>query len=151
MITETPPDMSGHIFLALGVSLLLVEFFVPSFGLIGISGIAIFLYGAHQVLDAQALMIAWGLAGVALLGMIAAGVILYRAKNKGPISGSEGMLGQPAIVIEWGENGRGLVQLQGELWQATSSHVSHHTKGETVIISGFDDMVLKVRPANEAI
>ena len=60
------------------------------------------------------------------------------------------MLGQTAEIVEWSGQS-GIVKIQGEMWQAASQYAAPYARGDKVMVSGFDDLLLKVGPLSDKI
>jgi len=68
------------------------------------------------------------------------------SRNKGSVTGVEGMVGKVAEVRLWNEN-KGQVLVSGELWQAVSG-VSM-VKGDKAIIREVEGLTLRVEPFDD--
>jgi len=152
-----PINMTGLLLVLLGFGMLIAEIFIPSFGILGIGGILAFVLGSSMMFEGDSMPglaldmgLVYGIAACAFLAMIGASMLMARSMKMQPTTGPEGMLGAAGHIVEWA-NGQGYVQVHGELWQATSSLNHAFGKGDKVTISGFDDLLLRVRPANEKI
>lgn len=137
------PETFAYILILSGFVLVFAELFVPSFGLLGIGGLALFTWGSSTIFDGEIMLIIYAIDAAALLIMAIVGVIMARARKKPAVSGVESMIGEKAHVIDWSGH-EGTVQINGELWQARASSGSIFAKGDTVIVSGHDDLVLKI-------
>ncbi len=118
-----PVNYAGLALLALGIAFMTAEAFVPSFGALGIGGLAAFALGATILFDtgtpAFELSI-WTVVGVtALTGAVLVLLIGYlvRAQRRPVATGEETLVGRTAKVDSW-TGGRGRVWLNGELWNA---------------------------------
>lgn len=152
-----PINMTGLLLVLLGFGMLVAEIFIPSFGILGIGGVLAFVLGASMMFEGDSMPglaldmgLVYGIAAFAFMTMIGTSMLLARSMKMQPTTGPEGMLGAPGEVVEWA-NGHGYVQVHGELWQATSSLNHSYSKGDKVTISGFEELLLKIRPANEKI
>lgn len=152
-----PINMTGLLLLLLGFTMLGAEIFVPSFGILGIGGIIAFVLGASMVFEGDSMPglslemgLVYGIAATIGLMMIGASMLIARSMKMQPTTGPEGMLGATGHVVEWAGT-EGYVQVHGELWKATSTLHHAYTKGDSVTISGFEDLMVKIRPTNEKI
>jgi membrane protein implicated in regulation of membrane protease activity len=84
-----------------------------------------------------------GIATTAAISLFLASYVVARNLKKKPIAGIEGMIGHEAKIIEWSDHS-GRVQVQGELWAATSLHPQNFSVGETVIVGGIKDLSLHI-------
>jgi membrane-bound serine protease (ClpP class) len=142
----------GLVLLGLAFLLLAAEVFVPSFGILGVSGVIALVVGADMVIESAGpnAPIDWGIvSGVLVVVLTYFGLsawIGYRIlRRKGSLTGMEGLMGEEAEIVEWADR-EGLVRVQGELWQAVSErHHPDFTTGKTVQISDHHDLKLKIR------
>lgn len=144
--------MEGLLLIILAFALIIAEAHIPSFGLLGIAGIAALLAGGHFIVEQGGLFgipLDWGfflgIATVLAASMFIASYIAARHFKTKPAAGIEGTIGDEAKIVDWsGQAGR--VHVQGELWAAHSLHPHNFAEGDIVIISGIDDMSLKIHP-----
>ena len=144
-----PVNYAGLALILLGVMLIIAEAFVPSFGALGLGGVAAFVFGSIILLDtdvpgmAIARSFIFGIAIVAstlLLGMV---YMLMRIRHRPSVSGTESMLGKVAEVLEDFEQ-TGTVFVNGERWNArTASGVK---RGEKVQVTKIHGLVLEIAP-----
>jgi membrane-bound serine protease (ClpP class) len=149
-----PVNYAGLALMLLGIMLMIAEGFAPSFGVLGLGGLAAFVFGSIILMDsdvpgfAVSQSIIGGIAiagGLAMLGLI---YMLMRARNRPVVSGAEGMLGQTAEVLE-DFSGRGNVFLAGERWLAESLQPVH--KGQRVRVTAIHGLVVNVEPIDSAV
>ncbi|MGI9343567.1 MAG: NfeD family protein [Gammaproteobacteria bacterium] len=147
-----PVNYAGLALILLGVMLIIAEAFVPSFGALGLGGVAAFVFGSIILMDTDVpgMQIARGLIfGVALVASSLLLLLVYalmRMRRRQPVSGAESMLGQLAEALEdFDEHGQ--VFVHGERWHANTS-VSVK-KGDHVRIEKIDGLWLDVVPADE--
>jgi len=147
-----PVNYAGLALILLGVMLIIAEAFVPSFGALGLGGVAAFVFGSIILLDtdvpgmqiARPLII--GVALVASSLLFALVYALMRMRRRPAVSGTESMLGQLAEVLEDFEE-HGAVFINGERWNADSSAAVR--KGDHVRIEKIDGLHLQVVPVDE--
>jgi membrane-bound serine protease (ClpP class) len=145
-------NYAGLALIALGVLLIVAESFVPSFGALGLGGIVAFVIGSVMLLDRDVpgFSIAWQMiAAMALAGALVLLAIVsfaVRARRRPVISGVEGLLRETAEATEDFDT-RGLVRVQGELWNA----VSHEPvrAGQRLRILKVDGLTVEVEPARD--
>lgn len=146
-----PVNYAGLALILLGVMLIVAEAFVPSFGTLGLGGIAAFVFGSIILLDSDipGMAIARALiGGVALTAstlLLAMGYLLMRIRRKPAVSGIESMLGTVAEALEDFDK-TGTVFINGERWNARSAATVK--KGEKLQITAVDHLVLEVEPLN---
>jgi membrane-bound serine protease (ClpP class) len=151
-LSVLPVNYAGLALLLLGIALMVAEAFSPGFGIAGLGGIAAFALGAVFLFDPDQsdipIVVSWQVvAGLTVLSAaFFAGVLGFatRARNQPIRAGAEQMIGTNGQVVEWtGTTGR--VRVQGELWNAQSSHTL--TRGQTVCVVGRADLSLTVEPS----
>ena len=145
-----PVNYAGLALMLLGLILIVAEFFVPSFGALGIGGIAAFVFGALMLIDTDVpgFEVATGLiagiafsASLALFGTIS---LALRARNRQVVSGVEEMSGLPAEALE-DFDGEGQVWVHGERWLARAAMPVR--KGQALTVKQVHGLVLEVEPA----
>lgn len=144
-----PVNFAGVALLLLGLGLMVAEAFVPSFGALGIGGIAAFVVGSLMLVDAggtgygvsSSLVIAFAITSAIVL--IAAVRIALAAHTRPVVSGGEELIGAVGRAVA-GFPGEGSVHLHGETWSAHSDQAI--APGDAVTVEGRDGMTLLVRP-----
>jgi membrane-bound serine protease (ClpP class) len=142
-------NYAGLGLMILGVALIIAEAFAPSFGALGLGGIAAFVFGSVILMDnevpgfqvARALIGGIALAGAA--GMLGAAVMFSRARRRSVETGSEQMLREHAVAVEDFEQ-TGLVRVHGEIWHASSA--APVKAGQRLRIVRIDGLMLEVVP-----
>jgi membrane-bound serine protease (ClpP class) len=118
-------NYAGLALVAVGVGLIVAEFFYPAYGSLGIGGLVAFVVGSLILFDSDipGLQVARPLIGAfATVGALSiAGIVYFAARSlRAPVvTGARGMLGAGAEVIA-DFQGSGRVRYGGELWQARS-------------------------------
>jgi len=119
-------DFAGLALMALGVGLIVGEFFMPSYGSLGIGGLAAFVIGSIILFSSHGaalqvalpLIIGVAIAGALVIAAIAA--LAARARRRPVTTGAEAMIGEPVEVISSSAE-ECLVRYGGELWRAHST------------------------------
>lgn len=144
-----PINYAGVALIMLGIGLMVAEAFAPSFGVLGLGGIAAFVFGAILTFDSGvpgfgiSIAFVLGLAIVAALFIIWALGYVLKLRNRGAVSGSESIVGGTAVAMEdFAAEGR--VWLEGEAWQARTS--TPVVKNQAVLVRGMDQLILKIEP-----
>jgi membrane-bound serine protease (ClpP class) len=146
-----PVNYAGLALIVLGVILMLAEFLVPSFGALGIGGIAAFVFGSVILIDtdvpgfAIAVPLISSIALTAAAALLATVWLVMRSRGQPPVSGVEEMLTETARALEDFERA-GAVWVHGERWHAVSS--APVSKGQAVRVTAIDGLTLRVEPAN---
>jgi membrane-bound serine protease (ClpP class) len=153
---QTLPISYGAVgLILLGIALLVAEAFVPSFGVLGVGGLASVLIGSLFLLDESltdlrvSKPMIFGV--VASVGIVALwiGRLLFRTLRMTPRSFQSSIVGRKAevrVAIERGQPGK--VFVNGELWNAVAD--SNVPAGAEVVIESTDGLRLRVAPAPAA-
>lgn len=144
-----PINYAGLALTVLGISLIIAETFVPSFGVLGIGGISAFVLGSVILLDTDTpgYGMSWPLV-VAIAGT-ASGIMLLtvlyfaRSRRRAVVSGPEEMLGSTGTVVDWSDNG-GNIRIHGELWRARADRAL--ATGQQVKVTEMEGLTLRVTP-----
>lgn len=138
------------ILLILGCTLMLLEAFAPSFGIMGISGTTAFITSLVLMRDLEtfhglsvdpSILIACGILGVAIMGFCL--YFISKAWKQKISVGAETMNGMSARVVEWSGT-HGIVHVESETWQAEGPDGLQ--AGQTVIITDRKNLKLSVTP-----
>ena len=117
-----PISYSALALMLLGLGLMAAEALSPSFGVLGIGGVAAFIIGSIMLMDADVPGFRIALPIILALTAVSAGVLivvlnlLLRARKQPVVSGSSTLLGETAEVVDSGNAGV-LVRLHGEIWR----------------------------------
>ena len=144
-----PVNYAGALLMLLGLALMVAEAFVPSFGALGVAGVAAFVVGSMILVDTDVpgyglsipLILAFAVAS-ALLLMFVIGVAV-RSRRRGVVSGAEQLIGATGRALS-GFPGEGAVHLRGETWTARSDQPI--APGQAVRVVGRDGLTLIVTP-----
>ncbi|MBN9404458.1 MAG: nodulation protein NfeD [Burkholderiales bacterium] len=145
-----PVNFVGLGLMVLGAVLIVSEAFVPAYGVLGTGGVVALVIGAVVLMRTGSA--ASGIALPAVLGISLAGAgvmagivwLAARSRRQRVVSGSEEMMGAVgAVVADF--QGRGLVHVHGEHWQAESAVPLQ--RGQPVVVTGRRGLVLDVRAA----
>ena len=147
-----PVNYAGLALMALGLALIAVELFVPSFGILGIGGIVAVVFGSVILFDGGIPgfeMNTGMIAGMGLGSALIFGAIVWlaaRALRRPRLGGREGLVGQTAEAVDDFDHGRGRVHVQGEDWFARADEPVK--RGDRVRITAMEDegFVLDVEP-----
>lgn len=148
-----PINLAGLALILLGVAFFVAEAFVPSYGVLGIGGIAAFAFGALLLVDSEVpgfgippslvagLAVASALLVIGIVGMAA------RARRRPVVGGMPHRLGAQGEVIEFA-GGRGWALVDGERWQVRAG--VGLLPGQRVRVTRVDGLTLEVSPAIDA-
>lgn len=144
-----PVNYAGLGLIVLGLILIVAEAFVPSFGALGLGGIAAFIFGSIILLDSDVpgMEISQGLifsiALVASATLLALVTMLVRIRRRQVHSGAEEMIGKEGQALD-GFSADGVVFIHGERWSARTTRPV--TSGQRVRVRAIDGLTLDVEP-----
>ncbi len=147
-----PVNYAGLALIIVGIVLIVAEAVVPSFGALGIGGIAAFIFGAIMMFDSDipgfgiSLTFVVGLAlsaGLFLLWLVS---YLVRLRRRGAVSGRASIIGGTGTAMQ-SFTGKGKVWLEGEAWVAVSRVPVE--QGQEVVVRSMDGLTLEVEPASQ--
>ncbi|MDG4594549.1 MAG: nodulation protein NfeD [Candidatus Contendobacter sp.] len=142
-----PVNAAGLALLLLGLAFMIAEAFAPSFGALGLGGIAAFVAGSLLLWDETspgyeiplALILGFALASAALLlGLVS---LLIRQRARPVVSGAEELLGATGVVMA-GDPGR--IWIHSESWLARAPRPLR--SGEPIRVTGREGLILLVQP-----
>jgi membrane-bound serine protease (ClpP class) len=144
-----PVNYAGVALILLGIGLLVAEAFIPSFGALGIGGIAAFVIGAVILIDTD--LPSFGIPLPLILGAVlvsgafifAVSALALRARHRPVVSGREALLESRGEILE-ATGTQGWARIQGERWQVKSS--ASLSQGQRVRVAGMEGLVLTVIP-----
>lgn len=143
-----PINYTGLILILLGVSLLVGEAFVPSFGVMGIGGIISLALGSVLLFDAEGsdLMVDRSIILTAVLTlsalMLALSYLVLKSQRRKRTLGMDGLIGEIGEVrTELHPEGK--IFVHGEYWNAWCE--GELAVGEKIQVIGFKGMNLKVK------
>jgi len=147
-----PVNYAGVLLIGFGVVLLMLEFKIPSYGLLTAGGLGSFLFGSMILMDADVpelrlspglvLPIVAAVAGIAAV-LVRLGVASQRREAVTGIAGMIGAKGRALTPIEPGKAGR--VTTHGEIWTATAHEPI--AEGDPVTVVRVDGLTLTVSKA----
>jgi membrane-bound serine protease (ClpP class) len=142
-------NYAGLALVGLGIAMMTAEVFVPSFGALGIGGLAAFVIGSIILLDsdtpgfAVSMGLVGGIATVAGIVMFGTMWLAVKARRKPVTTGAEQLTGAFAEAAE-AFSGRGSVRIFGEEWAAVSTQPV--ARGQRVRIDRVEGLTLHVSP-----
>ena len=147
-----PINYAGLLLIGLGLCLLVAEAFVPSFGILGISGVVSLGLGSLLLFDVQGSDLAVdGSIVLAAVGTLSAFVLVVtflvvRSQRRKATLGYGGLIGEVGEVRVRLDR-RGKVFVHGEVWNAEGAE--RLEAGDRAEVVGYDGMILKVKRAAE--
>lgn len=145
-----PINYAGLALIILGISFMVAEAFTPSFGILGLGGLAGFVFGSIILMDEKSMQVSLILIGsfglfsfVCILWIVTKLLFIRRSRV---ITGDERMLDAIGVVMDdFTDNGR--IWILGESWQATST--APMKKGEKIQVLRQEGLNLHVTPLQE--
>ena len=147
-------NYAGLALVAVGVGMIVAEFFFPAFGSLGLGGVIAFVVGSLILFDTDvpgmniALPVIGAVATAGSLAVVAIVWLATRSLRRPVVTGLQAMVGETAEVFE-AFTGRGRVRYGGEIWNAHSGNPVH--VGQRVRIIKVDGLMLWVEPLEPAL
>jgi membrane-bound serine protease (ClpP class) len=149
-----PLNWWAALLLVLALGLIVAEFAVHSHGALAVTGLALLVMGALNLIDAQqapgVVIAVWVvvLVGLALATIVALGIWLaLRSRGQPAATGQQAMLGRLAEVRQRLDPD-GMVFVEGALWQAITEDGPIEA-GDWVRVTAIHDLRLVVRPLDK--
>ncbi len=144
-----PVNYVGLALIIVGFALIIAESFVPSFGALGLGGIAAFIFGAIMMFDSgvpgfgisKAFVYSFAIVVGGLMFLLA--TFMLKLQRRGAVSGTGSIIGGVGTAME-AFSGNGRIWLEGETWTATSS--VQIEKDQPVRVRAIDGLTLLVEP-----
>jgi membrane-bound serine protease (ClpP class) len=142
-------NYAGLALVGLGIAMMTAEVFVPSFGALGIGGLAAFVMGSIILLDSDtpgfaiSMGLVGGIATVAGIAMFGTMWLAVKARRRPVTTGAEQLTGAFAEAVG-AFAGRGSVRIFGEEWAAVSTQPV--ASGQRVRIDRVEGLTLHVSP-----
>ncbi len=147
-----PISYVGLALIILGVILMIAEAVAPSFGALGLGGLAAFIIGSIMLIDTDipGYGISWALiapvaATTAAFSFMVVGLAL-RARKRPVITGAEQMIGAEGEILEVKDH-EIWARVHSELWRVHSHEPL--SPGMKIKVTARQDLVLEVEPINE--
>ncbi len=146
-----PVNFGSLLLIVVSVAFMVAELFVPSFGILGIGGIAGFVTGSLLLIDAEKSLgmgISLWLILPAVLFFVAIGLfiglVLLKDRKRQPVSGVHAMVGQKGTVVERSGDQEYMVLVEGEYWRARMAGGEPLPLGSPVIVKQVQGLELVV-------
>jgi membrane-bound serine protease (ClpP class) len=146
-----PVNYAGLALIIVGLALMTAEAFAPSFGALGLGGIAAFVFGSIMMFDSDIPGFGISLKFVITIAVLAALAIIWlvsfvlKLRRRGAVSGSGSIIGGVGTAMS-DFSGEGKIWLEGESWAARS-----HTpvmKDQEVVVKKMVGLTLEIEPKN---
>ncbi|MDP1607103.1 MAG: nodulation protein NfeD [Rhodocyclaceae bacterium] len=146
-----PINYVGLALIALGIAFMLAEAFLPSFGALGLGGLAAFVIGSVMLIDTDLpdYGVPWTLivplAVTSALFSFAVGGMALRARQRPVLTGGEELPGMEGETLEDIEV-EGWARVHGETWRVKSR--APLSRGSKVRVTARHGLTLEVEPIN---
>lgn len=147
-----PVNFAGVVLIMIGVALIVTELFLPSFGAIGIGGVAAFIIGSIILIDTDIEGYTVSMPLIVTVALVAAALftttiyLAVRQRKRPIVSGREQMIGASAEALA-SFSTSGQVMAHGERWLARASEPV--VRGQRLRIKNIDGLTLEVEPDRE--
>lgn len=144
-----PVNYAGLALILLGIALFVAEAFVPSFGVLGLGGVAALGFGALLLFDRDVPGLAIPLPVIGTVTLLSAAIVIgvasmaVRARRRPQVTGTARLVGVAGEVLEFGD-GVGWALVEGERWQIRARDGLR--AGQRVRVTRVDGLTLEVRP-----
>ncbi len=146
-----PINYAGLALIILGLALMVAEAFAPSFGILGLGGLAAFVVGSIILVDETTLSVSIPLIGGTALVSAAFFIWvlsrLFAMSRHKAVTGEEEMMGMQGTVLEDFSANHGRVWMHSESWLAQSS--ANLPRDTIVRVTGINGLHLQVEPVSE--
>ncbi len=151
-----PVNWTGVLLIAIAFGLFFLDLFVPSYGILLVAGISLFVIGSYMLVDTSvpgfegvAPFVIWTSAALILVSALIIGGAIFKVMRQKPATGAPSMIGEVGVVRQ-PLNPTGMVHLQGELWTATADGLAAGEPpvpvGTNVEVTAIHGLRLVVRP-----
>ena len=148
-----PINYAGLLLIGFGMCLLVAEAFIPSFGLLGISGVVSLALGSLLLFDVEGSdlsvdrSIIFAAVGTLSAFVLVVTFLVVKSQRRKATLGFEGLIGEVGEVRERLDL-KGKVFVHGEVWNAEGPE--RLEPGDRIEVVGYDGMRLKVKRAAES-
>lgn len=145
-----PVSYAGLALLLLGIAFMVAEALMPSFGVLGIGGVAAFVIGSIMLIDTEIPGYGISLPLIAAFALLSAGLcivvlgLVLKSRKKPVVTGREELMRSTGEVVD-GFDREGWVRVRGELWRARTPVPL--IAGQQVKVTAVQGLVLEVEPA----
>jgi membrane-bound serine protease (ClpP class) len=148
-----PVNYAGLALILLGIVFFVAEAFVPSYGALGIGGVAAFGFGALLLIDSE--LPGFGIPSSLIVGvtLVSAAFVIgvagmaAKARRRPVVTGTPRMIGAVGEIIEFG-GGEGWASVAGERWRVRAAQPL--SADQRVRITRVDGLTLEVSPLGDA-
>ena len=147
-----PVSYAGLALILLGIAFMMAEAFLPSFGALGIGGVAAFVVGSLMLIDTD--MPGYGIPWTLIAGITIASALFLifvigmalKSRRSPIVSGREELVGAVGEMLE-DTPCEGMARIHGELWKVRGAQPL--MRGQKVRVTGIDGLVLQATSAEK--
>lgn len=147
-----PINYTGLALILVGISFMIFEVYVSSFGVIGVGGVIAFIIGSVMLFDTADPLyrITWQM--IALMSLMTVAfffvvlMVVIRSHKKAIITGQEGLIGSEGVVLSI-MNKQIVVRVMGEIWEARCTQPL--APNEKIHVVKTEGLILIVRKKEE--
>ena len=149
-----PINYAGLGLILLGITFFVAEAFVPSYGALGIGGVAAFVFGALLLIDSDTPGLGIPLPLIGAVAMTSAAFVAVvvgmatKARRRPVVSGAPALMGTAGEVIEF-SGAEGWASINGERWRVRAAEPL--SPGQRVRVTRVDHLTLEVISAADAV
>jgi membrane-bound serine protease (ClpP class) len=146
-----PVSYAGLGLVLLGLSFMVAEIFVPSYGSLGIGGVIAFVVGALMLIDTDVpgfgvpLSLVLTLAATSALFVFVVVAAALKARHRPVVSGREQLIGSTGVMLD-DSDVEGWARVHSEQWRVRTPVPLK--RGQQVRVTGREGLVLTVAPLN---
>jgi len=148
-----PISYAGLGLIVLGIALMVLDLFVPSFMVLTLGGLASFVLGSVMLFETASFRVsAWLVAGVATATagfILGVGYLILSDFRRASVTGQGAMIGRSGRVRR-SLDPEGMIYVWGEYWTARSRDGATIPEGERVRVVGQEERTMIVEPAGAA-
>ena len=141
-----PVNYAGLGLMFLGLTLIVGELFMPSFGILGIGGVISFVIGSILLFDRESGNLAVSMPLIIAVSVLSAGFFLiviralHTARRRPVVTGAEELIGSTGQVIADFSGDRHNIHIHGEQWNARSD--TPMRSGDSARVISRDGLIL---------
>jgi membrane-bound serine protease (ClpP class) len=145
-----PINYAGLGLILLGITFMIAEVFLSSFGILGIGGVIAFVMGSVMLIhtDIPGYGVPWSvIVPVALVSALFIFLVVgmaLRARNRPVVSGHEEMIGTIGEVLDDFDGTKGWARVHGETWRISSEQPL--SRGQKIRVVKMRGLILDVKP-----
>lgn len=147
-------DVQSPFFALFGLALLVLEFFLPTKGFLGVLGALFFMFGSSSLINNPCPAWQLSLTTVILLNILVLGTfsilgfITIRGYSRHNEKEFNPVLGATGHVIEWSNISK-RVEVGGAVWNALSSENIDYKIGQKITVIDQDNLILHIKNQGE--